>query len=163
MTTTVVTPDQDAIVSEIEIAVPPERIFQALTDPKQLILWWTNTTCASKLWEIDPRAGGKWRFVNQKASSNSTPTEIFGEIVEFDPPHRLAYSWLSNWHDQPEQRTLVRWELSRVGNSTRVKVTHSGLSNLPAARNGYSGGWPGVVEQLKNFAEKSPAIQAQEK
>jgi uncharacterized protein YndB with AHSA1/START domain len=32
--------DQDAIVTEVEIAAPPERLFTALTDPKQLVRWW---------------------------------------------------------------------------------------------------------------------------
>lgn len=35
MTTTIVTPDQDAVVSEIQIAAPPERVFKALTDAGQ--------------------------------------------------------------------------------------------------------------------------------
>jgi uncharacterized protein YndB with AHSA1/START domain len=38
-----ITPDQDAIVAEIEIAAPPERVFQALTDPAQLMLWFVAT------------------------------------------------------------------------------------------------------------------------
>jgi uncharacterized protein YndB with AHSA1/START domain len=40
MATAIVTPDQDAIVSEIEIAAPPERVFNALIDPAQLMQWW---------------------------------------------------------------------------------------------------------------------------
>jgi len=36
-------PDQDSIVTEIEIAAPPERVFEALTDPAQLMLWWAAT------------------------------------------------------------------------------------------------------------------------
>jgi hypothetical protein len=40
------------------------------------------------------------------------------------------------------------------GKGTRVKVTHSGLANLPIARKDYSGGWPGVLDQLKNFVEQ---------
>ena len=35
--TTVVTSDQDAIISEIEIAAPAERVFRALTDSDQLV------------------------------------------------------------------------------------------------------------------------------
>jgi hypothetical protein len=31
MPTAIVTPDLDAIVSEIDIAAPPERVFRALT------------------------------------------------------------------------------------------------------------------------------------
>jgi hypothetical protein len=34
-----------------------------------------------------------------------------------------------------------------------VRVTHSGLANLPVARKDYTGGWPEVVEMLKKFVE----------
>ena len=34
-----VTTDQDAIVSEIYIAANPERVFQALVDPAQVVQW----------------------------------------------------------------------------------------------------------------------------
>jgi uncharacterized protein YndB with AHSA1/START domain len=33
MVTAAITPDQDVITAEIFIAAPPERVFQALTDP----------------------------------------------------------------------------------------------------------------------------------
>jgi uncharacterized protein YndB with AHSA1/START domain len=49
----------------------------------------------------------------------------------------------------------VRWELTPTGSGTRVKVTHSGLAQLPIARKDYSGGWPGVVEMLKKYVEES--------
>jgi hypothetical protein len=32
--------DRDTIVSEIEIAVPPARVFEAITDPQQVLSWW---------------------------------------------------------------------------------------------------------------------------
>jgi uncharacterized protein YndB with AHSA1/START domain len=36
MATIEVTPDQDVITGEIFIAAPPERVFQAITDPNQM-------------------------------------------------------------------------------------------------------------------------------
>jgi len=36
METVTVTPAQDSIKGEIFIAAPPERVFQAITDPKQM-------------------------------------------------------------------------------------------------------------------------------
>jgi hypothetical protein len=45
MPQTIVTPDQDALVTEVYIAAPPERAFQALTDPRQLRVWWDNEAC----------------------------------------------------------------------------------------------------------------------
>src|SRR5262249_61652604 len=35
-----VVPNQDSVVCETDIAAPPERVFAALTDPQQLLLWW---------------------------------------------------------------------------------------------------------------------------
>jgi len=36
MATAAVTPDNDAVLAEVFIAAPPERVFQAITDPKQM-------------------------------------------------------------------------------------------------------------------------------
>jgi hypothetical protein len=36
---------------------------------------------------------------------------------------------------------------------TLLKVIHSGLANEDVARKDYSGGWLGVLESLKKFAE----------
>ena len=55
-----ITPDQDAIVGEVEIAAPPEQVFRALTDPAQLIRWWGDDICKTSVWEMDARHGGKW-------------------------------------------------------------------------------------------------------
>lgn len=77
-----------------------------------------------------------------------------GEVLEYDPPRLLAYTWIANWHEDKAARTVVRWELSPKSGGTLLKVTHSGLTNLPASRKDYSGGWTGVVEQLKKFVEQ---------
>ena len=77
-----------------------------------------------------------------------------GEVLEYDPPRLLAYTWIANGHDDKERRTTVRWELTPAGKGTRVKVTHSGLAQENVARKDYSGGWPGVVELLKKYVEK---------
>ena len=76
-----------------------------------------------------------------------------GEVLEFDPPRLLAYTWTANWHDDKTRPTLVRWELTPEDGGTRVKVTHSGLVREAVARNDYNSGWPGLLEQLKKFTE----------
>ncbi len=162
MATTVVTPDQDAVVSEIFILAPPERVFQALIDPQQVCQWWTSKECSIESFALEAKIGGRWCYDTGPSTHSVNGIRKFhceGEVLEFDPPRRLAYSWIANWHDQPSRHTIVRWELFPSGNGTRVKVTHSGLSELPNARKDYSGGWPGVVGLLKNFLEKPPALE----
>lgn len=157
MTTTIVTTDQDVIVSEIQIAASPERIFKALTDAGQLQQWFSGPECPVKFWKMDARVGGQYSYATEKGSivvNGINQFECHGEILECDPPRLLVYTWIANWNDQPGARTVVRWELTPKNNGTHVRVTHSGLSNLPVARKDYTGGWPGVVEMLKKFVEK---------
>ncbi len=156
MTTTIVTPDQDTIVSEIEIAAPADRIFQALTDSAQLKRWFSSPECPAKFWQMDARLGGHYGYATEKGRvvvNNVSEFECQGEIVEFEPPRLLAYTWLANWHDDRARPTTVRWELTPKSGGTHVKVTHSGLAQEPVARKDYAGGWIGVVEMLKKFIE----------
>jgi uncharacterized protein YndB with AHSA1/START domain len=156
MTTTIITPDQDAVVSEIHIAAPPERVFKALTDPNELKRWFTNPSCPVKSWEMDARAGGRYGYATEKGTvvvNNVSEFECHGEILEYVPPRMLAYTWIANWHGDTTRRTVVTWELTPKAGGTHVKVTHSGLAQEPVARKDYSGGWTGVVEKLKKFVE----------
>jgi uncharacterized protein YndB with AHSA1/START domain len=134
-----ITPDRDAVVTEIEIAAPPARVFQALTDERALMSWFTNATCPVKFWKMDARPGGHYSYTTQQGTAvvnNFHEFECHGDILEFDPP-----------------RTVVRWELTPIAGGTHVKVTHAGLAQEQAARKDYAGGWPGVLAQLKKFTE----------
>jgi uncharacterized protein YndB with AHSA1/START domain len=157
MTTTAVTPNLDAIVTEIEVSAPPDRVFRALTDPSELMRWFGSPECPVKFWKMDARLGGRYSYSTEKETivvNDVSEFECHGEIVEYDPPRLLAYTWFGNWHDDTSRRTVVRWELTPKSAGTHVKVTHSGLADLPIARKDYSGGWSGVVEMLKKFVEK---------
>jgi len=157
MPSAIVTPDQDVIVSEIEIDAPPTRVFEALTDKSQLEVWFSDPSCPIHRWEMDARLGGKYRYKTEKGTAvvnNVSEFECHGEILEYDPPRVLVYTWFGNWHDDVARRTVVRWELTPKAGGTHVKVTHSGLAPLPIARKDYTGGWPGVLEMLKRFMEQ---------
>lgn len=157
MATSVISVDQDAIVSEIQIAAPPERVFRAISDEGELRRWFSGSPeCPEKFWKMDARVGGQYSYTTQKGAitlNGVSELECHGEILEYDPPRRLVYTWIANWHDDASKPTVVRWELEKKGSGTLVKVTHSGLASLPIAREDYSGGWPGVVQMLKKFVE----------
>jgi len=152
-------PDQDAIVCEVDIAAPPERVFQAITDPAQARQWCNHPAFDIKLWEMDARHGGKWRFISRETGStpnayNVSEFDHHGEILEIDPPRLLVYTWLTNFHDDPKRETVVRWELMPIATGTRLKLTHSGLAQEPKARKDYASGWPGMLQMIKNHSEK---------
>lgn len=158
MATMHITPDSDAVVSEIDIAAPPERVFRAITEVEQARQWGGGKDYEIILWEIDPRPGGKWRFISRERSGKHPPgvdrIEHYGEYIEVDPPRLLVHTWYANWHSDPSHRTIVRWELTPTKTGTHLTVTHSGLAAIAGAAEGYSQGWPGLVEQIKKFVER---------
>jgi len=156
MTRTNVTADLDTIISEIDIAAPAERVFRALTDSAELMQWFTDASCPVRFWKMDARKGGRYSYATGKGTlvvNGVSEFECHGEILEYDPPHSLVYTWVANWHDDKRRKTKVRWELTPIATGTHLKVTHSGLAHEATARENYRGGWPGVVEKLKQFAE----------
>jgi len=155
----------DSVVVEIEIAVPPERVFQALTDQQQLFDWWgSEPTTILTEFAMDARKGGRYRYsckpkpgtnfgeIAEQLTHNRFNTyDCHGEILEVDPPRLVVWSWIANWHRDPELATTVRWELTPTKAGTLVRVTHSGLASEPACRKDYGSGWVGVVQLLKDF------------
>lgn len=160
----------DVIVTEIEIAAPPDKVFRALTDQKQLATWWgAEPSVVLTKFDMDGRKGGKYRYechaaaganhgdVGEQLKKNKAEQyECHGEVLEFDPPRLLVWSWIANWHEHPEQATTVRWELAPTAKGTRVRVTHSGLRNEPVSRKDYGQGWDGVLHLLLNYFGSDP-------
>lgn len=163
-----VAPDVDSVICEIEIAAPPERVFQALTDGKQLFEWWgKEPTVELTSFEMDARPRGKWHFqcrpapgaeqgaVGEQLQRNRAQEfEAHGEVLEYVPSKLLVWSWIANWHEHPAHPTVVRWELTPTKTGTRVRVTHSALAEEPISRKDYSGGWQGVLRLLQQFLQK---------
>jgi uncharacterized protein YndB with AHSA1/START domain len=152
MATTFVTPDQDTIVSEIDITAPAERVFKGICDAETV----RRRHPEFEVFEMDLRVGGKWRLDLRmpKPYQGVDVVRHDGELLEIDPPRLLVYSWLANFHDNPKHRSIVRWELTPTKSGTHVKLTHSGLAAEPRACKEYAGGWPGVLQELKTSSEK---------
>jgi uncharacterized protein YndB with AHSA1/START domain len=118
---------RDAVRAAIEIAAPPERVFEALTDPAQLAAWWgSEETHRARDWQADVQPGGRWEARTTDAAGREGT--LGGEYRVVDPPRVLEHTWEASWDEAP---TIVRYELApaRVGgvSGTRVTVTHTGF------------------------------------
>ena len=165
MSSTKIANESDAVTLEVEVAAAAERVFQALTDAKQLVAWWgQEPTVELSLCEMDARPGGRWRFrwrpspgtekgaiYEQLSRNGASEYEAHGEILDYVPGRLLVWSWSANWHADPAHPTVVRWELSPTKTGTHVRVTHSGLTRESVARQDYSAGWEGVLKLLRTF------------
>ena len=163
MATIAVTPDQDTIEAEIFVAAPPERVFQALTDPNQIPRWWGQQgVYRITEWKADLRPGGKWSSVG--VGTDGTSLRIDGEYLEVDPPRLLVHTWTGSWAGS--LNTIVRWELEsrdvhglqphgprRMGTGTVVKLRHQGFAGDAKAVAGHSEGWKRVLGWMVRFLE----------
>ena len=150
-----VAPDRDAIVSEIYIAAPPERIFQALVEPQRVVQWWGQAGIyRCREFEGDLRPGGKWRSAGD--GGDGDPFTVTGEYLEVDAPRVLAYSWVASWTG--DIKTIVRWELQPTNNGTLVRIRHSGLAAHPEVAQSYRG-WPRMLSWLQAFIEKGETVE----
>ena len=152
--TTKVTLNSDEIVSEIHIAAPPERVFQALVDPSQVPNWWGEKgTYRCTEFHCDLRLGGKWRTIGVSADGQNF--EASGEYLEIDPPRLLVYSWVASWTG--EIKTAVRWELEPASKGTLVRIRHYGLAAHPELAKSYSG-WPRILGWLQALLERGETV-----
>ena len=161
MATTAITPDRDTINAEIFIAAPPERVFQALTDPKQVPQWWGEKGLYSiTSWKGDLRPGGKWRSDGVGADGKAFFVE--GEYLEVDPPRLLVHTWIGSYTGS--LKTVVRFELEpqivhglhpngprKAGTGTLLKIRHTGFANAPEIGANHAEGWKRVLGWLEAY------------
>jgi len=155
MATVAITPDQDVINAEIQIAAPPARVFAALTDPEQVAQWWGQQGMYRiTRWHNDLRPGGKWR--SEGVGADGKAFHVEGEYLEVDPPSLLVHSWSSSYCEG--LNTIVRWELQAHSGGTLVRLSHSGFAgNIQAAKD-HGRGWSRVLVWMQAFVENGRTV-----
>jgi uncharacterized protein YndB with AHSA1/START domain len=137
----------ETIVEEITIKGSAERIFEALADPKQRLMWWgVKGVYESTEMDSDLRIGGKWIM---KGFARGNPFSCHGEYKRIDRPRLLEFTWNPSWQAD-KLESLVRFDMDEKEGIVTVRVTHSGLS--PAARDAHKG-WPQILSWLKTYVE----------
>ena len=154
MATSKVSSDSDEIVSEIHIAAQPDRVFEALVDPEQVVKWWgQNGIYRCTEFAADVRTGGKWHSAG--VGPDGGRFEVTGEFLEVDPPRLLSYTWIASWTG--DVKTTVQWELAPTNQGTLVRIRHSGLAAHPEVAQSYRG-WPRMLGWLQTFLETGETV-----
>lgn len=138
----------DAIVQEIVIDAPPDRIFTALTDPQERLRWWgTPGRFEVSEFASDLRVGGAWfmRFHTPYGESS-----VGGEYRVIDRPRELTFTWSPTWYEDAGE-SLVQFKLTQERGATTVRVTHSGLAT-EADRTNHRG-WADILSWLQTFVQ----------
>jgi uncharacterized protein YndB with AHSA1/START domain len=64
-TEVIIEPGRQDVVFKRTFDAPREIVFRALTDPTLIPNWWGPRKYATIVDEMEPRAGGRWRFINR--------------------------------------------------------------------------------------------------
>src|SRR5207248_8216256 len=68
---------------------PRSMVWEAWTDPKQLVLWWGPRGFTTTIDEMDVRPGGVWKLVMHGPDGTDYPNKsIFTDVVPYE---RLRY------------------------------------------------------------------------
>lgn len=118
-----------------ELRHPPEKVWQALTDPAELREW-APFDADRSLAVVGP----------VKLSTVGTPTPQVSEtqVTRADAPFLLQYQWGGN---------EMRWQLEPLGDGTRLTLWHNidrGFISMGAA------GWHICLDVLDRFIASEP-------
>jgi uncharacterized protein YndB with AHSA1/START domain len=132
--------DGDFATLEFErrLSHPPEIVWQAITEPKELEEWYLTKV------QIDGRQGGRIEFW-----SGPTRVHVTGSILVWDPPHVFEHEWNvepSNGFPKGEKAT-IRWEIQPDGNASILKMTHRNLT--PGTARVFSSGAHAFLDRLE--------------
>lgn len=114
--------DEGLILATVIIAVPPERVFRALTE--EVAKWWgSDQVYRVTRWTADLRPGGPWR--SEGVGADGAPFSVQGEYLEIDPPHKLVQTWSYDWGEKHE--TKLTYRLQPIAEGTKLTIRHEGF------------------------------------
>ena len=172
MATAQITPDNNAVLAEIFIAAPPERVFQAFTDPAQKSQWWgAKDQYRITEFHSDLRPGGEGKSVG--VGADGKPFQVDGEYLEVDPPRLIVHTWNPSFAHL--HHTVVRIEFipqdvhnlqssgpRRAGTGTLVKVRHEGFAGDAAQAQSHGEGWKRVLGWVQAFVETGATVDTRD-
>ena len=129
-------------VFEIYIKTTPERLWLAITDTEM-----------RRKYNFGAVVTSTWKTGSRYEGVGGDNLIFEGENLEVDRPRRLVQSFHAVWGEdvKEEGTSRVTWEITAVGDSCRLVVTHDQLRE--GANEQLYGGWPMVLSGLKTLLE----------
>jgi uncharacterized protein YndB with AHSA1/START domain len=109
---------------------PPERVWHALTDRRELAEWLMPNDFL----------GHKFQFKTKSAPGFDGIVNC--EVIEMDPPRRLAYAWRGG-----KLNSVVSFHSQPVAEGTRLVLEHTGFEGVGDLASLLGSGWKRMLEQ----------------
>jgi len=131
------------------IATTPEKLWNALTQPKFTEQYWFNTV-AESTWA----PGSTIKF------KRGSELIVSGKVIESRPYTRLSYTWVHEKDDGKyrNETSQVTFEIEPSGDTVKLTVLHDGFESGSKVFGMISTGWPMVLASLKSLLETGQAL-----
>ncbi len=139
----------DRFVYVTYIRTTPDKLWEALISPEFTRKYWFGTwqDCA---WSV----GSSWKLI-----SPSGQVADAGEVLEIDPPRRLALKWRNEFRPDLHEEGFSKatFELEPLDDLVKLTVVHEIDRANSKLIEAVSGGWPKVLSSLKSLLETGVA------
>jgi uncharacterized protein YndB with AHSA1/START domain len=137
--------DNPQFVYVTYISTSPEKLWNALIDPKMTTKYWQHENVS------DWKPGSKWEH---RGADKERTLRLVGKVIESSPPRRLVLTWAFPADAASEEKhSRVTFEIEPIGDVVRLTVTHNRLEPGSEMHEGITEGWPKVLSSLKSLME----------
>ncbi|QMU58003.1 MAG: SRPBCC domain-containing protein [Boseongicola sp.] len=111
-------PDSNSLVKTIVINSNPDKVWSYLTDREKLGTWYHPA-------QADLTEGADYSLIGGDNPDSPKP-QVWGRVLEMKRPIRLVCTFVIGPFEGRE--STVTWDLTPIGDSTMVTVTHDGIA-----------------------------------
>lgn len=145
----------EGLTLDLRRVLPASRlaVYEALTNPERLALWWGPQGFTSPDVRFHPHVGGGYRIAMQPPQGD--PFFLLGEFHAVDPLTRLVFSFRWDPPDPDDRDTLVTLSLQDQGEETEVHLTQASFAT-EERRALHEQGWIESLDRLEKLLSGSP-------
>ena len=131
------------------LAAPCALVYQAWTDPRQMVQWWSPQGVECRSVTAEARVGGTYRI---HMSSERGDHIAIGTYLQLVLNQRLQVTW--QWEHYPMPDSIVTVDFEDLGKTTRLTLTHSGLPVAEDAPD-HPWGWTSALDKFAGLMEQN--------
>ena len=134
----------DDRIYEVQVAADAEAAWQALTHPATVKRYYFGTSPRTT-WRI----GSPIEFVDEDGVA-----QIVGEVLEYDPPRRLAHTFIATWYGGSDDQGSLHWEVAPTDSGCRITLTHRGARADTREGSETADGSRRLIDELKRLLDQ---------